>query len=47
MVPRGIATLLVRRNGIVNHGLYAVVCKILLKFVTTGGENGEDVVDTL
>ena len=45
--PFLIAFLFVRRNGIVNLGLYAVVCEILLEFVATGAEYGEDMVDRI
>ena len=39
-----IAALLVRRNGIMDLCCDTVISKVLLEFVTTGAENGEDMI---
>lgn len=44
-IPISIALLFVRRDGIMDLGLHAVVAEILLQFITTRTEHGEDVPD--
>ena len=44
-VPFAIALLLVWWNGIMDLRFDAVVCKILLEFVATRAENGENMID--
>ena len=46
-IPISIALLFVRRNGIMDLGLHAVVAEILLQFVTTLAEYWEDMPDTV
>ena len=45
LVPRWIAVLAVRRDGIVNRGLHTIVCKVLLQWVAMFAEDGEDMPD--
>ena len=42
--PFLIAFLLVGRNGIMDLRLDTMICKILLEFITTLTENGEDMM---
>ena len=45
--PLAVATLAVRRYGLVNQRLDAVVGEVLPEFVATGRQDWEDVVDAL
>ena len=46
-IPISIALLFVRRNGIMDLGLHAVVAEILLQFVTPLAEYWENMPDTV
>ena len=46
-VPFWITLLLMGRNGIMDLRLDTIVCEVLLEFITTRAENGEDVVDAV
>ena len=44
VVQLGVTTLTVGRNGIMDLRLDTMICKILLEFITTLTENGEDMM---
>ena len=46
-VPFWITLLLMGRNGIMDLRLDTIVCEVLLEFITTRAENGEDVVNAV
>ena len=47
MVPLTVALLLVGRDGVMDEGLDAVVCKIALEGITMRSENREKVADVV
>ena len=46
-VPFWITLLLMGRNGVMDLRLDTIVCEVLLEFITTRAENGEDVVNAV